>query len=71
MELLRRKKIRRDNLFQYLAGNKVIVSPKADKHDLIQKVLELWGSAHLRSDELQKVCLSSQGSHPVSKTGEK
>ncbi len=49
LELLRRKRIRRDDLFQYLAAEKVVVSPKADKHELIQRVLRYWGS--LRSDE--------------------
>ena len=56
VELLKRKKLRRDDLFQYLASQNVVISPKADKHDLIQKVLEHWGSSKPIQVELQKVC---------------
>ena len=55
VELLRRKKIRRDDLFQYLASERVVISPKSDKYDIIQKVLEYWGTSQLPNDELQKI----------------
>ncbi|XP_046373863.2 uncharacterized protein C3orf38 homolog [Haliotis rufescens] len=42
-ELLRRKKIRRELLFQYLDDNNVPVSVNAEKHQLILKILEYWG----------------------------
>ncbi len=43
MELLKRKKIYRDHLFKYLASESVVVSPNADKHELMQAVLRHWG----------------------------
>ncbi|XP_041371855.1 uncharacterized protein C3orf38 homolog [Gigantopelta aegis] len=43
-ELLRRKKIRRDVLFGYLAKKGVVVPVSAEKHQLISKCLEFWGS---------------------------
>ncbi|XP_067664467.1 uncharacterized protein C3orf38 homolog [Haliotis asinina] len=42
-ELLKRKKIRRDLLFQYLDDNNVPVSVSAEKHQLVFKILEFWG----------------------------
>ncbi|KAI8501305.1 PREDICTED: uncharacterized protein C3orf38 homolog [Branchiostoma belcheri] len=42
-QLLRRRKIKRDLLFQYLAGKNVIITPTAAKVDLIQRVLQFWG----------------------------
>ena len=55
VELLKRKKLRRDDLFQYLAAQNVAISPKADKHDLIQKVLEHWGSSKPVPEKLSRV----------------
>ncbi|ESO86692.1 hypothetical protein LOTGIDRAFT_128762 [Lottia gigantea] len=43
-DLLRRKKINRDILFQYLYDCKVVVSPNLDKSRLIDKILEYWKS---------------------------
>lgn len=40
--LLRRKKVRREHVFQYLAENQVFVPGAADKQQLIKKVMELW-----------------------------
>lgn len=40
--LLRRKKVRREHVFQYLAENQVFVPSTADKQQLIKKVMELW-----------------------------
>ncbi|XP_066274488.1 uncharacterized protein C3orf38 homolog [Branchiostoma lanceolatum] len=42
-QLLHRRKIKRDLLFQYLARNNVIITPTATKTDLIQRVLQFWG----------------------------
>ena len=53
VELLRRKKMRRDILFQYLADCSSIVSVNAEKHVLIQKVLEHWGSSVPAAAELR------------------
>ena len=44
VEFLRRKRIRRDVLFQYLHENDVIVPVSAEKAQLISKCLEFWGS---------------------------
>ncbi|XP_065836249.1 uncharacterized protein C3orf38 homolog [Oscarella lobularis] len=43
-QLLRRKKVRREHIFQYLAENQVYASASADKTTLMKKVLELWGT---------------------------
>ncbi|XP_076443430.1 uncharacterized protein C3orf38 homolog [Babylonia areolata] len=45
VELLRRKKMRRDLLFQYLADCNVVVPVNAEKSELIRHVLEFWGSS--------------------------
>ncbi|KAI5107125.1 hypothetical protein C0J45_2763, partial [Silurus meridionalis] len=43
-ELLKRKKVHRDVIFKYLAAERVIISSSSDKHQLVQKTLELWSS---------------------------
>lgn len=40
--LLRRKKVRREHVFQYLAEHQVFVPSTADKQQLIKKVMDLW-----------------------------
>ena len=42
VELLRRRKVRRENLYQYLAQQGHIEHPAADKNTLLKKVLKLW-----------------------------
>ena len=59
-KLLRRKKLRRDLLFQYLEGCGVVVSPNSEKHDLIHTALEYWRSAVPSEGDLQV----SSGSSP-------
>ena len=44
LQLLRRKKVKREHLYTYLAENKYIAPPSADKAGLIRKILELWGT---------------------------
>jgi hypothetical protein len=41
-ELLRRRKVRRENLYQYLAQEGHVEHPAADKNTLLKKVLKLW-----------------------------
>ncbi|KAK7482632.1 hypothetical protein BaRGS_00026131 [Batillaria attramentaria] len=43
-ELLRRKKLRRDFLFQYLADSGIVVPVTAEKHSLVAAILKHWGS---------------------------
>lgn len=43
-QLLRRKLVKRDLIFVYLADNDVALSPAADKYQIIMKVLEYWQS---------------------------
>ncbi|XP_041465399.1 uncharacterized protein C3orf38 homolog isoform X1 [Lytechinus variegatus] len=50
-QLLRRKLVKRDVIFSYLADLHVPVSPGADKHKLIQKVLMCWQT----SDDLSGI----------------
>ena len=44
VELMRRRKMKRDILFQYLAECGVIAPVSADKRELIQKILSHWGT---------------------------
>ncbi|XP_048396551.1 uncharacterized protein C3orf38-like [Stegostoma tigrinum] len=46
-ELLKRKKIHREIIFQYLAKHNVVMPSNAEKYQLVQKVVEYWneGSA--------------------------
>ncbi|XP_028398963.1 uncharacterized protein C3orf38 homolog [Dendronephthya gigantea] len=41
-ELLRRRKVRRENLYEYLAKQGHIEHPAADKNTLLRKVLKFW-----------------------------
>ncbi|XP_018584818.1 uncharacterized protein C3orf38 homolog [Scleropages formosus] len=41
-ELLRRKKVHRDAIFKYLSDQKVVISPTAEKGELVRRALELW-----------------------------
>ncbi|XP_067849257.1 uncharacterized protein C3orf38-like isoform X2 [Heptranchias perlo] len=41
-ELLKRKKIHREIIFQYLAKHDVVVPANAEKYQLVQKVVEYW-----------------------------
>ena len=41
-ELIRRRKVRRENLYQYLAQQGHVEHPAADKNTLLKKVLKLW-----------------------------
>ncbi|XP_041066710.1 uncharacterized protein C3orf38 homolog isoform X1 [Carcharodon carcharias] len=41
-ELLKRKKIHREIIFQYLAKHNIVVPCNAEKHQLVQKVIEYW-----------------------------
>ncbi|KAL5004122.1 hypothetical protein ScPMuIL_017578 [Solemya velum] len=43
-ELLRRKKMARGYLFGYLADSGIVISVDAEKHQIIQRILEFWGS---------------------------
>ena len=45
VELLRRKKLKRDILFQYLTDCGIVAPVSAEKHELILRVLQFWGTA--------------------------
>lgn len=44
LDLLRRKKVKREFLFSYLVEEKVVVSPTIDKSGLIRTILKRWGT---------------------------
>lgn len=44
-QLLRRKKVKRDHIYQYLAENGIIEPTSSDKPRLIRRALLFWGSA--------------------------
>jgi len=46
-ELLKRRKVHRDVIFRYLAKEGVVMPPGSDKHQLVQRTLELWTSAQV------------------------
>ena len=43
-QLLRRKKVKREHIYQYLAENGIIEPVTADKQRLIRKAMLYWGS---------------------------
>ena len=43
-QLLRRKKVKRDHIYQYLAENGIIEPVSSDKPSLIRRALLFWGS---------------------------
>lgn len=49
-QLLRRKKVKRDHIYQYLAENGIIEPTSSDKPTLIRRALLFWGSAQEDSD---------------------
>lgn len=54
-ELLSRKKMRRDMLFQYLSQQKQHVAVNMDKCALVDAVLRFWGSQPLRKTQFFEV----------------
>ena len=57
LQLLRRKKVKREHLYTYLAENQHVAAPSADKATLIRKTLELWGTQCTNFNEQQvKFC---------------
>jgi len=44
LDLLKRRKMRKDFLFKYLHDKKVSVEASADKGEMVRRVLEVWGS---------------------------
>ena len=55
LELLKRKKVNRSLLFLYLADERIAVNPKAEKHVLLQRILQFWGSNPVSDQELMEV----------------
>ncbi len=55
VELLRRRKIKRDLLFQYLYDEGVMVAPKVEKHVLVRHVLQHWESQPPTDYDLMQV----------------
>ncbi|XP_007893897.2 uncharacterized protein C3orf38 [Callorhinchus milii] len=73
-ELLRRRKLRRETIFQYLAKHNVIVPATAEKCQLVQRVVEYWreglnvsqknevaGNIALKPDESKTVDYQAMG----------
>lgn len=58
-ELLKRRKVHRDVIFRYLAKEGVVMPPASDKHQLVQRTLELWTSAQVRADSTDRYTYSS------------
>ncbi len=46
VDLLRRRKIKKELLFKYLNAKRMSVDPSADKSVFISQVLQLWGAHH-------------------------
>ena len=55
VELLRRRKMKRELLFQYLSDCNVVVKVSADKKELIEAVLTHWGNAGVDLSEVSLV----------------
>ena len=55
VELLKRKKMKRGTLWIYLNAEGVVVQPKAEKHVLMKRILEHWGSTPLKDEDLMDV----------------
>ncbi|KAL8616654.1 hypothetical protein ACOMHN_031636 [Nucella lapillus] len=70
VELLRRKKIRRDLLFQYLADCGVVISPNAEKQEMIYAVLDYWGYAALKNYDLTDTDSTTQAVAVASPPGQ-
>ncbi|XP_075450124.1 uncharacterized protein C3orf38 homolog [Ascaphus truei] len=47
-ELLKRRKVQRDEIFKYLVMQNIAVLPTSEKHQLIQRVLEHWRDSVVR-----------------------
>ena len=58
LELLKRKKMKREYLFRYLAQNYISISPTAEKHQLAQTIVELWsgGNSQVSHPSINIVC---------------
>ena len=61
-QLLRRKKVKRDHIYQYLAENGAIEPVSSDKPSLIRRVLLFWGS----KQEVGDVCIQQINSLNIS-----
>uniref|UniRef100_A0A8C6WFN5 Chromosome 3 open reading frame 38 n=1 Tax=Neogobius melanostomus TaxID=47308 RepID=A0A8C6WFN5_9GOBI len=48
-ELLKRRKVYRDQIFKYLAEEGIAMPPTSEKHILIKRTLELWSSKQVSS----------------------
>ena len=54
-ELLKRKKIKRDTLFRYLASHGIGIDPKGEKHTLVDEILKFWKEQEV-GDSNQTFC---------------
>ncbi|XP_077988847.1 uncharacterized protein C3orf38 homolog [Glandiceps talaboti] len=54
VQLLCRKKVKRDYLFQYLRSQNIVVSPSIDKPALIRRILEHWGSRYTNNEVVEE-----------------
>ncbi|XP_051870799.1 uncharacterized protein C3orf38-like isoform X1 [Pristis pectinata] len=59
-ELLKRKKIHREILFQYLAKHNIVIPVNAEKYQLIQRVIDYWRESNTASQK-STASVSSSG----------
>ncbi|XP_076018143.1 uncharacterized protein C3orf38 homolog [Genypterus blacodes] len=69
-ELLKRKKVQRELIFRYLASERVVVSPNIEKHQLVQRTLELWAPARVHIESSQVTVSQSCGGGDGASRGE-
>ena len=62
LQLLKRKKLKRDHIFRYLANHGVAVSPNAEKSKLIRAVLTYWDT-NINQAVLQNVSIDASNCH--------
>jgi hypothetical protein len=62
-DLLKRRKLRRDLLFQYLVKVNVVVDPRAGKVKLMKTILEHWGTNNVDILDLMEVSTSSSNNN--------
>ncbi|KAJ8399621.1 hypothetical protein AAFF_G00410320 [Aldrovandia affinis] len=54
-ELLKRKKVHREVIFKYLAGENVTMPPNTEKNQLVKRALQFWASEEMASNVVKPV----------------
>lgn len=58
-ELLKRRKVRREHLYQYLAQEGHVEHPASDKITLLKRVLKLWEARRQKVYTAYKLCINA------------